>query len=170
MKFADIKPFTRSANYKVTVSWKSLERSLSEYIDQGLEIDPDFQRGHVWSDGQRSRYVEYILREGPSSRDLYANHTHWDSGQDGWFCLVDGKQRLTATLMFIRGEIPAFNHYISEYEDAMRITSANFTLHINNLRTRAEVLQWYLDLNAGGVVHTDDEIEHVKALLDQELK
>jgi hypothetical protein len=39
---------------------------------------------------------------------------------------------------------------------------------VNELKTRREVLQWYLDLNAGGVVHTTKEIERVRELLAKE--
>jgi hypothetical protein len=35
-------------------------------------------------------------------------------------------------------------------------------------KTRAEVLQWYLDLNTGGVVHTDEEIAKVERMLEAE--
>lgn len=39
---------------------------------------------------------------------------------------------------------------------------------VNELRTRAEVLRWYLQLNSGGVVHTEEELARVRALLEAE--
>jgi hypothetical protein len=45
-----------------------------------------------------------------------------------------------------------------------------FDFIVNDLRTRKEVLQWYLDLNTGGTIHTSDEIEKVKRLLAAETK
>jgi hypothetical protein len=39
---------------------------------------------------------------------------------------------------------------------------------VNDLKTKAEVLQWYLDINSGGVVHTETELEKVKRLLTKE--
>jgi len=41
-------------------------------------------------------------------------------------------------------------------------------INVNDLQTRAEVLQWYIDFNSGGVVHTAEEIARVKALLEKE--
>ena len=41
-------------------------------------------------------------------------------------------------------------------------------MNINNLQTRKEVLQWYIELNSGGTVHTDAEIDRVKKLLRKE--
>lgn len=39
---------------------------------------------------------------------------------------------------------------------------------MNDLDTQAEVLQWYLDINSGGVVHTEAELDKVRWLLEVE--
>lgn len=41
-------------------------------------------------------------------------------------------------------------------------------VNINNLQTRKEVLQWYIEFNSGGTVHTKEEIDRVKELLAAE--
>jgi hypothetical protein len=50
----------------------------------------------------------------------------------------------------------------------MRIMQDIIKLNINDLKTKKEVLQWYLDFNTGGTVHTEEEIVKVKKLLEQE--
>lgn len=89
--------------------------------------------------------------------------------------IVDGKQRLEAIRKFLRGELKAFGYYIQEFEDYKNkegkiVLSYKYELifHINDLQTRKEVLQWYLDLNAGGVVHTPEELDKVRKLLEAE--
>lgn len=37
---------------------------------------------------------------------------------------------------------------------------------INNLKTEKEVLQWYIDMNAGGTPHIKSEIERVKKMIE----
>lgn len=59
-------------------------------------------------------------------------------------------------------------HRYSDFADKMDIMTARFRWNVNDLKTRAEVLQWYLDLNTGGVVHTTEEIEKVKRMLAKE--
>jgi len=93
-------------------------------------------------------------------------------GNQGQMVLVDGKQRLEAVRKFLRNQLPVFKHTIEEFEDKkimLRSSNANFIFKVNNLKTRKEVLQWYLDLNSGGVVHTSEEIEKVRRLLEQEV-
>lgn len=71
----------------------------------------------------------------------------------------------------MRNELPIFGGSLfSDFTDKLRITTGDFLFCVNDLETRAEVLQWYLDLNTGGVVHTSEEIEKVKALLAKEGK
>lgn len=172
MKFKDIPQFTRSANYAVDVGWDFIETQLSHWNDPSdkpqarINLDPDFQRTHVWTEDQQRRYVEFILRGGHSSKDIQFNCTGWMGSFEGPFVLVDGKQRLEAARKFMRNELPIFDgNYFKDFEDRLRITSASFRFHVNNLKNHREVLQWYLDLNTGGTPHTNDEIEKVKEML-----
>lgn len=168
-RLRDIPQFTRYGNYEVDIPWAQLERYIwGQQKEYGLNLDPDFQRAHVWNREKQIAYVEFILRGGHSSRVLYSNHSHWNSGMDGEYVLVDGKQRLHAVRLFLRNQNPAFGHYLWEYADTHGMMGITFRWQINDLPTRVQVLQWYLDLNAGGVIHTSEEIEKVRALLEKE--
>lgn len=172
-KFADIPPYTKSGSYRINVGWDFLEEHLRHWSDTlipggGLELDPDFQRAHVWTLDKQIAYVEYILRDGKSSRVIYWNCSSWMKRFDTPIQLVDGKQRLEAVRRFLGNELKAFGSYFKEFEDSLRRVGPDFIFEMNDLRTLAEVLQWYLDLNTGGVVHTNEEIEKVKTLLEKE--
>lgn len=171
-RFRDIPQFTEDANYSVHVSWVHLEKSLADMAgpQSQIDTDPDFQRAHVWTEEQQIRFVEFKLRGGKGSDEIRWNHPNWMTGDltVGTLELVDGKQRLQAVRRFMGDEIPAFGHRLSEYEDEPHILRCRFVFMVNSLKTRAEVIQWYLDINTGGVVHTDDEISRVRALLEAE--
>ena len=170
-KFSEI-PQLIHANYRINLPWDHLRFSLDKYKeDYGLNLDPDFQRGHVWDDSKRIAYVEYIMRGGTSSRELQFNCYYWDTRKgvkEGPVVLVDGKQRLNSVLMFLNNELKAFGSYRKEYIDRCGLTGPQFILFMNNLETRKEVLEWYLQLNSGGVVHTQEELDKVKKLLEKE--
>lgn len=172
-RFQDIPPFIRMANYCVNVGLSYLPAHVAQLVsDWGLDLSPDFQRGHVWTEQQKIRFVEYMLRGGLSGMDIYTNCPSWHIGHldaedpDAWFVLVDGKQRLDAALSFLNNEFPIFGgNYFRDYTDSPNIVRCSFRWHVNDLRTREEVLQWYLDLNSGGVVHTESELDKVRTLL-----
>ena len=171
MKFADIPQLTRDGHYRVNQSWQYLEDTLQRYQEaHGINLEPDFQRSHVWTKEQQTKYVEFSLRGGVGSSDIRFNCVGWMKDFRGPFVIVDGKQRLEAVRRFLRNDLPIFGgHLLSDFEDHMWILRPDFIFVINDLSTRADVLQWYLDINAGGVVHTQDELANVRKLLDTEL-
>lgn len=177
LRFQDIPKFQHGGNYCIDVCAAELPAWMARVQeDEPVELDPDFQRGHVWSKEQQTRYLEYLVRGGHSSRDIWWNHPAWlgfdqAKGSDLPLALmiVDGKQRLTAVLEFLADRVPVFGHPLSAYSDPHAVTKRHqgvaFKVHINNIQTRRELLQWYLDLNSGGVVHTSGELARVRALL-----
>jgi hypothetical protein len=171
-RFQDVPQFTRDSPYAVDIPWSYLKDHLARHAGEDkLDLDPDFQRGHVWTPEKRVTYIEFVLRGGKSSRDLYFNCPGFSHGRLGNYVLVDGKQRLTAAVDFLDDKIEVFGGWVySDFTDGLTMTGPSFRWHVNDLKTRAEVLQWYLDLNTGGVVHTDEEINKVKRLLAKELK
>lgn len=168
-RFQDIPQFTRHSTYKVDIGLDYLPIQYLHFVQNyGLDVSPDFQRGNVWTVEQKIRFMEYFLRGGISGRDLYINCTSWNRrhvDSNEWTVLVDGKQRLDAALGFLSNEFPVFGHYYREFTGRLRMTGTTFHWHVNDLQTREECLQWYLDLNTGGTVHSDEEIEKVKQLL-----
>lgn len=171
MKFRDIKPFS-TASWSCDVPIAYLKPHFARWLKEyNLNLDPDFQRGHVWSDIQRTKYVEYLLRGGISSKIIYFNCPGWMTDWSGEFVIVDGKQRLEACLRFLDNKLKVFGCYLNEYEDSIGLMNMEgLKIAVNNLKTKADVLQWYLDLNSGGVIHTNNELERVKKLLEIEQK
>jgi uncharacterized protein with ParB-like and HNH nuclease domain len=170
MKFKDIpQRIGFVGNYHCNQSWKYLEKWIIEQEqDANLDLDPDFQRGHVWSNKQKIDYVEFILSGGKSSKDLLFNCPNWMNGRGKpHLVLVDGKQRLNSARQFLRNEIKAFGFYYREFEDKLPL-NAEFIIYVNELQTTEEVLRWYLELNAGGTPHSKQEIKRVKELLEAE--
>ena len=173
MKFKDIKRLTPPGSYQVNVSIKYLKELIDEHSDperypSPLDMNPDFQRGYVWTDYQQIKFIEYFLRGGIVN-PIYFNCVGWMNSFEGPFVIVDGKQRINAALNFLNNEIPAFGYYYEEYEDPIRMINNTFIININNLKTRKDVLQWYIDLNTGGTVHTNEEIEKVKRMIEEEI-
>ncbi len=164
-----------NCNYRCDIPFKSLGDWVESHrkdFKGNFQLDPPFQRPHVWTDDKRIKFVEYFLRNGQSSRDIYWNCAGWREGSiEKPLQLVDGKQRLDACLKFLNNEIPAFGSLLRDYTNTGRMNiDLTLKFHVNNLQTNAEVLQWYLDLNEGGVVHTKAELDKVKAMLAKEKK
>jgi len=127
---------------------------------------PDFQRGHVWTEDQQTRFVEFVLKGGDAGVILL-NHPGWQTDYKGDFTLVDGLQRLTALRRFLRGEIRAYGLFVHEFEGALP-SNLSVKVEIHTIKERKALLQWYVGLNEGGTVHSQEEILRVKELITQE--
>ena len=184
--FGIVKPMPTAA---YTADWplSHVESALAEIESQVLdaggsfELNPDFQRGHVWTDAQRVAYIEALIRKTTTGRILF-NCPGWvtsDSGGDikanSWVC-VDGLQRLTAVRMFMAGEFKVFASEgfeglgVAELKETpFDVSRMGFMLQIAiyEFTSRAELLDFYLRLNDAGTIHSPLEIERVKQLLAQ---
>jgi hypothetical protein len=173
MKFEDIPTFITDGSYEVNISLNNLEKTIREWVDDkyfALQVCPDFQRGHIWSMGQQVNFVEFFLQGGKTGRVIYFNKPSWQNEATtdyDEFVIIDGLQRITALRMFMTGKLKVFGLYLNEFEGRLsQIRSRdNLKFNINSLQTKREVLEWYLQLNTGGVVHSASEIERVKELL-----
>jgi Protein of unknown function DUF262 len=174
MKFADIPQLITGGDWECNYAIDALPRQIQTWqtaAEGGLQLEPDFQRGRVWTTQQQIAFMEYLLAGGRSARTIYLNHPGWEGAgrtkyQD--FVVVDGLQRITTITRFVHNEIPVYGAYRREYTDSTRILHT-VKVNINTLQTKAQVLKWYLEMNAGGTPHTASEIERVKNLLSQQL-
>lgn len=168
MKFKDLEKFTKNPDYTVDYPLYMIPEKIADWQKElNLQLEPDFQRAHVWNKDKQIAFIEFLLKGGNSGKDIYFNHPQWQGNYKGEFVLVDGLQRITACLDFMNNKIPVFgNYYYSNFED--KPYHINLKLHVNDLKTRKEVLNWYLEMNSGGVVHTEDELNKVRKMLEQE--
>ncbi len=141
---------------------------INEQIENSdLQLNPEFQRGHVWTQNQQEKYIEFILRGGKSGRDFYFN---LNPASNEYVC-VDGLQRIMSFVKFVNGNIKVFGQYFHEFIINKRIAGGQplpeykVNVHINQLEDQKEILGWYIDLNSGGTPHTNDDIERVRNMI-----
>lgn len=173
----DIPKLKSASNlYTATYDLGYLLGTIQRFIDEDfLQLDPDFQRGHVWSRKQQVKWIEYTLRGGNTETPIYFNHPTWrDGGRSLDFVIVDGKQRLTAFMLFLSNELRVFKGlngntkgYLCKDLERVVIRDVHVKIAINNLYNYSEVLDWYLELNEGHVAHTGKELQRVRALKKQ---
>jgi hypothetical protein len=146
-----------------------LRDMIAEYP---VDIDCDFQRGHVWTTKQKQLFVGHLLEGGqiPSCILNVDPEETLSAAQ-----LVDGKQRMTACIDWCEGVVVAElsdGRFIKYNElDKTSITMCSMTIGLRFIitkMTRKDVLSLYIKLNRGGTVHTEEEINKVKELLKAE--
>ena len=169
MHIKDIPRVKGYGNYSVVVHLIRVDQAIDRYIkEDGLELNPDFQRGHVWTEAQQIAFVEFLLKGGKCPPVLF-NHPGWMKSFEGGMVCVDGLQRITAIRKFLADDLAIFEgHTRSEIEGVdNRLRSFYLDFYINDLETKHDVLDWYLEINALGTPHTQEELERVRSLLEE---
>jgi hypothetical protein len=165
-EFRAIPQRVRDGDYQVNMGFDYIFEWIEKHQQDipnfaKLNLDPDFQRPHVWSKTQQKNWLQYWFSGGRSGRIIYFNHPGWMREWAGEFVLVDGKQRLEAIRAFRDNEIKVYGSYYREYTDKPRFANIDLLFNVNTLRTRQEVLAWYLQMNGGGTPHTRKELARV---------
>lgn len=157
------------------------DRRDKEFYAKIIELNPVFQRGNVWTQEQQITFVENFIRNPQSvNKQIYFNDgcifnklepNAENSYIAGKYCCLDGLQRLTALLDFIDGKFAIFDgqltyEMIEDSPNKFEILS-DCMLDFNDMlfKTNQEVIDFYVDFNSAGTVHSQEEIERVKSLL-----
>jgi hypothetical protein len=169
-----IKPL-RAAKWQSDYRWSTMENSLAGLGKDygGLELCPDFQRGHVWTPEQQTHFIENCLRGVVTSAGflIQFNSPNWNldnSNTDlpsGLQC-VDGLQRYTAVVGFVEGKVKPFGFNAEELQGT-QFSPKQFHMKIavHDFTRREDLLEHYIAINAGGTPHGPDEIARVRELL-----
>lgn len=170
MKFEDIPKFPR-AYWNTDVDFNYLPRLLESWDERNagspLILNPEWQRGHVWTKKQKIAFVEYSLKGGTTGKNIYFNCSSWGGGYNTPIYCVDGLQRLSAAIDFIDNKIPAFGTLYKDYEDNIRLTDARFSFHMLKIKSKKDLLSIYINFNSGGTPHKPKEIARIQAMMDE---
>lgn len=88
------------------------------------------------------------------------------SDYDDFVC-VDGLQRITAIMKFQANQLKVFGLHYNEFEGEPREIATKLQIRINDLQYEKDVLQWYIEMNAGGTPHSKEEIARVQKMMEE---
>lgn len=175
IRISNVKKLIHEGNYEIN---SSIEEVYYRYFSSDklrkdifkVDLQPPFQRSLVWTDEQKTKWLEFIFSGGRTSRTIYFNCPNWDSYEgetefEKTIQCIDGQQRLSAIKDFMEEKIEVFGFKKSDWLDAGNVM---VKININSLKTKKEVLSWYIQLNSAGTPHTAEEIKKATKLLNDE--
>ena len=152
--------------YRVDVPLKSIPHNIENY---GIDMNPDYQRNYIWTQEQKEKFVGSLIENPDLIPHFYFNIKDYimDSCE-----VVDGKQRLSAIVDWLKGDIIALcpcgiSLYrkdldkVSETLIRVSITTSWKFVKLNKI----EVMEFYLRLNSGGTIHSEEDLQRVKDLI-----
>ena len=157
---------------RISYSNSTLQSICSKKYSFGLNLDPYYQRGLVWSEEQKVSLIDSIFKEVEIGRFLFIDLGWQGIGKESYE-VVDGKQRLSAIFDFIENKFKYKGLYYKDLckSDVRRFNNLSIvwgTLHSST--TKDELLEIFVRLNTHGVAMDKSHLEKVKALMSEGLK
>lgn len=161
--------------YTVTVPWDHVENQVVRHsrAGSGLDLDPEWQREHVWTREQQVRYIEHILSGGRVARELTFVCASWEPRRA--YAILDGKQRLESVRAFLRGEFRVLpdarrtNGYAAQdFAGDFFAFDCEVVWNVVVVPRHSDVLRLYLAINENGTPHSPAALDRVRLLLARE--
>ena len=100
------------------MQWESYSHPISDVRDWKdgcrLELRPDFQRNEVWSKAAQIMLIDTIIKGIPIPK-IYIKSIIRNGNT--YRVVIDGQQRLTAILKFVKNELALKKPYVGEHQD-----------------------------------------------------
>ena len=151
------------------VKWQPGVHSVADLLESSedgrLEIQPDFQRKEVWSKSAKIMLIDSILWNVPMPKILVQTLI---KGRRRHMIVIDGQQRLTAILGFVRDEFaleaPYEGRYLSktfsQLPKSIQKQILSYTLDVNEISNvdRSVIRDIYSRVNKYNVQLTKQEL------------
>ena len=151
---------------RINFSNRDVSGLLSMCTNRGLDFNPDFQRGYVWTSEDCDKLIESIFL----GKDV-GKFVMWNRPYPHRMVVVDGKQRLTTILNFYLGKISWKGKYFMDFDRLSRHRFKSCPVPMGELAEGTDykdVLKVFLDINKGGVPQLDSHLDKVTKLLEDD--
>ena len=162
---------TENEDIKISYSNVTIKSLLHRYYFFGINCNPSYQRGSVWTDDDRELLLETIFMGGEIGRFVLKNidMDEWHENQNYLYEIIDGKQRLLTLAAFYEDRFRYKGYLYSELSKKDKRTFDETAIAIADLRnlSKKDTLRVFLLLNRGGKVVSNTVLDHAKELLNE---
>lgn len=131
----------------------SIQEGYRLYREQALFVNRRYQRKLVWTESEKARLIESILKSFPIPLILLAE----PSRATGRYEIIDGVQRLNAIFSFIENAFPTNGRYfdVAEFARAKQLAdSGTFTVSPSDGRLSPKECAAFLDYQLAVTIYT----------------
>ena len=138
---------------------------LSKAYYFGLDLDPEYQRGFVWSNEDKVRLIDSIFRNIDIGKFALVRK---DWNEKYLYEVLDGKQRIRAILDFYENKFPYKGKYFNDLcaRDQNHFEDYMISMAEIDETDQKTILKYFLMLNTGGVQMDKEHLEKVQKQYD----
>ena len=184
LRWVDLKPYRRKEE------WESVERIEEDrdirfnysqreiasllsllYRETGLDLNPNYQRGNVWSLQQKQSLIESIYKNIDIGKFTIIRRKFRED-LEHYYEVLDGKQRIIAMSEFFEGR---FTYRGMRYQDLHPFDQNHFSHYAISYAeteplTNEQKYRYFLKLNTTGQPHDPSHLAKVREMWEKEKK
>jgi hypothetical protein len=172
-----IEHFEQDEDIYFSFQQRDIQSLIRQYLNKyGLDLDPDYQRGHVWDIDQKVNLIDSIFKNIDIGKFAVIKRP-W--GPDGnrpltrkLYEVLDGKQRITTIVDYYLGRFQYKGKYYNElgYRDQRHFTYFSVSYAESDYLTQEQKYRYFLKLNTTGTPVDPAHMDRVAGLLAEEIE
>ena len=184
LTWVDLKP------YRIKADWEKIERLEEDedirfnysqreigsllhllYSDTGLDLNPKYQRGNVWSLQQKQSLIESIFKNIDIGKFTIIRRKFRED-QEHYYEVLDGKQRIIAIGEFFEGRFTYKGMKYQELHPHDQIHFEGYAISYAEIEplTDEQKFRYFLKLNTTGQPHDPSHLANVREMWERERK
>lgn len=175
LTWLDIKP------YRTKEEWENIEQLQEDedirfnysqrhlesllyilYRDTGLDLNPDYQRGNVWTGAQKVALIDSIFKNVDIGKFTIIRR-RFDEELEHLYEVLDGKQRTIAIAEFFEGRYKYKGKTFYELHPKDQFHFKNYAISYAEIEplTNEQKYRYFLKLNTTGQPHDSEHLDRV---------
>ena len=159
-------PFSYRDDVQIVYSNGGISGLLHRHYS-GLDYEPEYQRGHVWTMEQRYALIESIFNNIDIGKFTFI-HRGYANLEEPYYEVLDGKQRLTTIIMFYEDRFEYRGRVYSRMHGRDQSHFENYQALVAETdgatMTREQKLRYFLKLNTAGAPQDPKHVAKIKDL------
>jgi hydrogenase maturation factor len=158
--------FVEREDLRLQYSQRTMGDLFSKAYKFGLNLDPEYQREHVWTIEDKISLIDSIFNNIDIGKFVYV---HLGYSGEYIYEVLDGKQRIRAILDFYEDRFKYKGKYFSDLSNRDQDHFDGYSISYAEIQnaTYEQKLKYFLKLNTGGRIMAKEHLEKVQKMLDE---
>lgn len=163
--------FAKGQDIRLSFYNKTIESLIHTYHSFGIDMDPEYQRGYVWTEADKQYLLESVFANADIGKFVLANRSEWKPGLP-MYEIVDGKQRLITLVDFFEGRLSYQGYFFEDIGPKDRNAFLNHLISYAEIKdaSHEDILRYFLFLNRGGKQMDVKHLEKVEQALKKVMR
>lgn len=161
--------FTRNDDVRLLFVNSDLDALLHTYYGMGIDMNPDYQRGYVWTQEDKELLLDSVFKNIDIGKFVLVHLSDYEYLERGRsYEILDGKQRLSTLIEFYENRFPYKGKYYNDLSYKDKRTFNRLTISVANVHEtdKKTVLKYFLMLNRTGRSMDKTHLEKVEQMLN----